>query len=87
MNRFIDSISSQHVAVTCFGGGPVSEVAALTAWLRTEGINEPLLFNIVDKYSAWSYVAAEVARFCNVELHYKELDFLTSQIDDLLVII
>ena len=38
VNRFIDNISSAHVTFTCFVGGPVTEVAAIAAWLRTEGL-------------------------------------------------
>ena len=42
-------------------------------------------FDIVDKYSAWNKVAAEVGTFCNVELSYRELDFLTCRPEELAV--
>lgn len=66
------------MAITCFGGGPASELAAITAWLRIEGITATLRFNIADKYRAWGALAQEVADYCQVQLHYQELDFLTS---------
>ena len=41
------------------------------------------MFNLVEKYNEWKNVALEVANFCDVRLHYNELDFFTENEIDL----
>ena len=41
VNMFLDEMgASEHVTVTCFGGGPAAELASIVSWLRIEGVGQ-----------------------------------------------